>query len=223
MADVAVRLHPIWRVKMQKLGLDDVSPAFLPSGMRSLDPHVRAFALYGMYMGHFNLMENGLNEALVKTINVDRLRGIILTRNITFADKIYIMKCLVAMAFDKADRESHVSLLNRAKNCSEDRNMVAHSLFGPSPTSDGVEFFVVQARSELRFPTEDWSVNDVFSRVEDVRKIDNDLRRLAKEIPVRRIAQALAKKPEGLLTGQVGPLGRLFGLGASILDEGDPA
>lgn len=193
--------------------------AFTPDGMRSLEPKLRSFALFGLYMGHFSLMEVGLNNALIRGLNVDKINGTILTRNISFADKIKSLKCLVSIAYKEAERMKHISLLNRAIKCGETRNIVAHTPFMASKKTDGIEFYLIKANKELEFPEMDWSVDEVFSHVDEVREVDNELRELVIENHTHRIAQALLNRPSKNAPAQIGPLGALFGLGASIIED----
>jgi hypothetical protein len=109
----------------------------------------------------------------------------------------------------------------RARKCGEQRNIVAHTPFMASSVSDGVQFFPISASSKLEMPDMDWSIDDFLDHIDNINKIDNDLRSIEKRMPLQRIAEALlrgadAKSSEPDMTP---PIGGLFKLGANILDD----
>jgi hypothetical protein len=68
---------------------------------------------------------------------------------------------------------------------------VAHNLFVPSETSDGVEFVVVRARGKLNFPKNDWSVAKFEEIQEEIGEFSNELESLRENL---KISSAVMKE-----------------------------
>ncbi|MBZ9857473.1 hypothetical protein LB566_27175 [Mesorhizobium sp. CA13] len=138
-----------------------------------------------------------------------------------FDDKIKTLRTLVDLfVTDKKDAKRFDDLTKRARKCGELRNIVAHTPFRQSATSDGVEFFPISASSKLEFIDMDWSIDDFLREIKIINQIDNDLRSIEKRMSIQRMAQALMDVPEN--KGTATPLGGLFGLGAAAMDEQTP-
>jgi hypothetical protein len=81
-----------------------------------LAPETRAFTLVGAFMGYFALLEEGIGTALGEVLGIKGARRAIVTRNMSFDEKIKTLRTLVnfyivdktlAKAFDEvADSEA---------------------------------------------------------------------------------------------------------------------
>ncbi len=170
-----------------------VSQAFSAAGLRALDADTRAFALVGSFMGHFALLEGGINTALAQFLGLKGAKAAILTRNISFDDKIKSLRALVNLVVvDPVLAKNFDDLCKKAQTYGATRNIVAHTPFRASPITDGVEFFAIEAKSKLRVPEMDWSVEDFMSRIESIREIDNDIRAIESRI-LQNFAAALSE------------------------------
>ncbi|RWQ66671.1 hypothetical protein [Mesorhizobium sp.] len=188
----------------------------------TLDPNVRAFTLVGAFMGHFALLEVGINAAIGEVLGIKSVRRAIVGRNMGFDDKIKTLRALVdSLIANREEAKKFDTLAKRARTCGELRNIVAHTPFRSSPTSDGVEFFPVSASSKFAFPDMDWSIDDFLKHIDNIEQVDNDLRSIEIRISIQRIAEALigSRSAADLEKGTTSPLGGLFGLGAAFLDE----
>lgn len=182
-----------------------------------LDPDTRAFTLVGAFMGYFALLEEGIGSALGEVLDVKGARRIVITRNMNFDDKIKTLRSLVNFyVVDKDLATTFNELAKRARKCGETRNIVAHTPFRPSTSSDGVQFFPVSATSKIEMPNMDWSIDDFLKHIDDINQIDNELRKLESRMPLQRIAEALIQaKPEQ------NPFSGLLTLGAKLLNDPD--
>ncbi|MBX5175328.1 hypothetical protein HJB77_03330 [Rhizobium lentis] len=183
----------------------------------ALSPDMRAFTLVGGFMGFFALMESGINAALGEVLEAKGARAAIITRNMSFNDKIKTLRTLVDhFILDKQKAAEFDELAKRAQKFGELRNVVAHTAFRGSEKSDGVEFFTMEANSKLKFPETDWSIDDFLKHIDAINGIDNGLRSIESRMSFQRVAKALMERPKGSFGG-------LFGLGAQILEEDDDA
>ncbi len=124
-----------------------------------LPPNIRAFALVRHYLSSFALMESGVNGAIKAALKLDAGQGFIVCKNLQFRSKMLILRTLVDhLPMGEDERKSFDKLIVRLTVQSDDRNMVAHDVFGPDEHGDGVEFIVTKASGKLRFPDVRWSV-----------------------------------------------------------------
>lgn len=191
---------------MPVLGFDKQS-------LLELDPEIRAFTLVGAFMGHFALLESGINAAIGDVLDIRGLKATIVTRNMGFNDKIFTLRTLVnTFLFDKKLAKAFDQAARQAKASSEWRNIIAHTAFRSSETTDGVEFFQIKASGELKFPDLDWSIDRFIEEIDVIDSTDRKLRAIEMQMPMQRIAEALMNSPgEGQAT--LPPtLGGLFGL-----------
>lgn len=183
-------------------------PAFL-----ALEPNMRAFALVGSFMGHFALLESGINSALEQILEIKGARSLIVMRNMQFDDKIKTLKSLVDFfVFDRNQAKTFSSLANRCREFGVTRNVVAHTPFVASDTSDGVKFLVVTATSTLKMPEIDWSIDETLQQIDGILTLDRALRAIEKQMSLQRIAKALIES--GSQDSGGAKLGGLFGLGS---------
>lgn len=182
----------------------------IKSNLILLSPDERAFLLVGAYIGHFALLELGINNAIKTVLKLDIAASLIVTRNMTFDEKLKNLRALVkAFVPDKGEAKRFDDLAKEARKISELRNIIAHTPFHGSPTSDGVRFFVTRASSSLELEDLDWSIDEFVEQIDHVRQIDNRLRELEKSMSLQRVAEALGKR-------NAPPFGGLLALGAAM-------
>ena len=185
----------------------------IKSELLKLDADQRAFLLVGAYIGHFALLEAGLNQAIKEVLNLSIAAGLIVTRNMSFYDKVKALKSLVNFFIaDKIQAKEFEAAASKAHQIGEERNIIAHTPFGGSKTSDGVVFFETRATKELELKDLDWSIDEFIAKIENIRQVDNRLRQIEQSISLLRIAEALTKFPQS-------SLGELFGLFTSFTDN----
>ncbi|SMD19585.1 hypothetical protein [Rhizobium sp. RU36D] len=178
-----------------------------------LDSDERAFLLVGAYIGHFALLEMGINNAIKTVLNLNTAASLIVTRNMTFDEKIKNLRALVQFfIYDKEKAKKFDKLAKEARNISELRNIIAHTPFYGSQTTDGVRFFVTKASSSLEIENLDWSIDEFIERIDHVRQTDNGLREIEKSMSLQRIAEALSER-------DIPPFGGLLALGATMLAD----
>ncbi|UHS60600.1 hypothetical protein HRR99_03230 [Agrobacterium vaccinii] len=181
------------------------------SEMLKLEPDTRAFTLVGAYMGYFAVLELAINDAVGDVLDIDQAKLSIITRNMSLNDKINTLRSLVNFyVFDKTKAKEFDNWALKARKISEARNIVAHTAFRASPKTDGVEFFTIEAKKQLKFAETDWSVDDFIDRIDEINLIDNNLRSIKSRMSLQRIAKALMDSPPK------GALGGLFGLGSGL-------
>ena len=172
----------------------NVGQAFSTIGLRKLDADTRAFALVGSFMGHFALLEGGINDALAKSLGLKGAKAAIVCRNMSFDDKIKSLRTLINLVVvDTVLAKNFEKLSKEAQTCGATRNIAAHTPFRASPTTDGVEFFVIEAKSKLRVTEMDWSVEDFMSKIDNIRQIDNGIRAIEDTLSPQRFAEALSE------------------------------
>lgn len=181
-----------------------------------LDPETRACALVGYYLNKWAVMEGALDECIRKALNLDRGQGYVLARNISFMSKVFIFRTLMNEALGEKDRKkAYDKFAINIADLAKDRNMVAHSQFSADKTGDGVEFFVIAARSKLAFSEARWSINDTLQRVQDMVDATEKLGELetffSSSSAMKAIAKSLEKTPQHF--GGLGGLGGLRGWG----------
>lgn len=183
------------------------------SELLKLEPGTRAFALVGAFMGYFALLEQGIETALGEVVGIKGARRAVIGRNMGFDDKIKTLRTLVDLFIsDKDAANKFDELARRSRKCGELRNIVAHTPFRHSSTSDGVQFFPVSANSKLTFPDMDWSIDHFLMNIDNINRIDNELRSIESRMWIQRIAEALMRIPNTTTAPNDAQLGGLFGL-----------
>ncbi len=91
----------------------------------------RACELVGRFLYHFSRVEMQLNEAIIKLFKLDPEAGAIITANIEFFKKLYIVQC--AVSYQESKSTSPIAnvekIFNRIASENQARQIVAHSAF----------------------------------------------------------------------------------------------
>lgn len=189
----------------------------------SLEPEVRAFALVGYYLSGWGGMENALNRCIAKALNLELAQGVIVTHNLQFRNKIKILRTLInETVHPDQDRSRYDKFAIGLDNMSVDRNMVAHEWFEPCEKTGGVRFFVTKAHGKLQFPEVRWSIEavddkhtELFNAVKTLKSLEDVF---AHSDAIKAIVKALMDAPKEPSQ----PMGGLFGLGRTFLEDHQP-
>jgi hypothetical protein len=158
-----------------------------------LDPETKAFALVGAFIGSFALLEEGINIAFGDVMGIKGTRRAIVCRNMEFDDKILALRALVDRYIsDETEARRFDDLAKRASEFGTLKSRVVHTPFRPSPTSDGVQFFLMISGSKLKRPDMDWSIDDFLTHIANIHQTDSDLRAIDNRMTLR-IAEALIR------------------------------
>jgi len=163
-------------------------------------------------------MEGAVNAAISKALKLDSIQGVIVCKNISFRDKIHILRTVVDISpIDTAAKKQHDKFLNTVARYAMDRNMVAHDLFMADESRTGVEFLVAKAKGKLQFPTIIWTVDDVEKKSEELLTAQKELKNFSKLFGRLDVVKALLQR---LPQDNGSPIEALFQLGRQPL--GDP-
>jgi hypothetical protein len=156
----------------------------------SIPVELRCNFLVGTYLTYFAHMEYALDDALSSMLGLDRLRGLIVTKTTPFAAKVSMFRTLGTISPKEEVLAKLAKALSKANN---DRKILAHSPFGPSPSSDGVAFVVILARDKFDFPDIDWSVADFHAKISRLEEIRAELAGHSSKHAYSAVAAALLK------------------------------
>jgi hypothetical protein len=163
------------------------------SDFLSLDKETRAHALVGSFLQTWAVMEGKLDATIAEALGIHSLQELILCKNVQLSARIHILRTLVSIStLQETEKQRINKILNKlSEQYVNYRNIVAHNLFVPSETSDGVEFVVVRARSKLNFPKNDWSVAKFEEIQEEIGEFSNELESLRENL---KISSAVMKE-----------------------------
>jgi hypothetical protein len=128
----------------------------------SLDPETRCNALVGQYLRRFAELETCLNMAVQSAMALHDLMRFILCANITLREKVSILRAIVDVSKLPEEERKHFKsvLTDILEKCVPNRNMIAHEVFRPDATGEGVEFLRVKAKSGFELPSLVWKIAD---------------------------------------------------------------
>jgi hypothetical protein len=164
-------------------------------------------------MGHFALLESGINMAIGEVLDIRGIRSAIVTRNMGFDEKVKTLRTLVNLfVYDSKLAKRFDEAAKQAQKSSILRNVIAHNVFRRSEKTGGVEFFMVKASNKFEVPELDWSIEQFFEQIGLIEQTDRELRLIEEQMPFQRIAMALIKSMEASETSASATLGGLYGL-----------
>jgi hypothetical protein len=151
----------------------------------ALDRETRTVALVGSFLQRWASLETAIGTAIAAALKLTKLQEYILARNISFTYKLHILGALCTISRLEPDyKEYYRKVLNDIQAVYWRRNTVAHDLFAPSKTNDGVVFAVMRARGKVDFPDVDWSVSEfreAFTELDRLGLLMSDLGRIFKK------------------------------------------
>jgi hypothetical protein len=169
-------------------GVADSFESFFP-------PNI-GYALVGRFLQNWSFVEAGLRDAITKALGLSRLQGIWVCANISFRDKINILKTAIDVmpghsATAKADMKK---LLDNIAGHSPVRNMIAHDMFFPSADGRTVDFFVVKAKGKFEIPDEVWDVARFEQEYALLAGWATDLKGITTTLSHSRLAEAIMNR-----------------------------
>ena len=131
----------------------------------NLDPEIRAFAMVGQFLQTYAKMEEALHDAIGTALSIDPIKLKILAVNIEFSKKVQILRTLIdiSKSFTDEERKTANSECKKMITFAENRNIVAHTYFGPDFINKGVEFKTVKASGDFSADGKIW-LDDGFLR-----------------------------------------------------------
>jgi hypothetical protein len=125
---------------------------------KNLDPDTCAFAMVGQFLQTYAKMEEALHDAIGAALSIEPTKMKILAVNIEFSKKIQILRTLIDISESFTDDEitDKKSKCKKMITFAENRNIVAHTYFGPDSTNKGVEFKTVKASGEFSMDGKVW-------------------------------------------------------------------
>jgi hypothetical protein len=155
---------------------------------RSLDPKERAWTQVGRFMYHFARVEQKINQAVIKLIELDA-KAAPVVELLDFGRKLdgLVRASADAQATNDADKEFANDVCNRAFKINRDRTMIAHASF--EPTNDGVQFSrAVTTKGEVRPVSEPWTDGDFEKRYAEMSVLETEFDKLIERIkPVKQV------------------------------------
>ena len=105
------------------------------------NPLEQACALVRRFMHHHGRIEQKINQAVIKLLDLDERNASVVVSLVSFANKVKLVK---AAAYDQAQKDEEKQFADGTCGgifgINDDRNIVAHSSFEPAPDGDGVQF-----------------------------------------------------------------------------------
>lgn len=166
------------------------------------DALLRACAVAGLYLQAFSILEARLDGLLQQALRVDYLQALVVARNMPFMEKVRSVRSLLPVTVYGELAKKIDNRLKRFSALAEQRNIIAHSIFGPSDTG-GFEVLVVKASGSLKLPVFNWSIDEMFDLIEGLEDEENALRGLADEFKTFTVIM-----DSGYLNSDVLPDGR---------------
>jgi hypothetical protein len=162
---------------------------FAMTDIQDLDPETRAFAMVGQFLQAYAKMEETLHNAIGAALSIDPIKMKILAVNIEFSKKIQILRTLIDISesFTDDQRKTTKSECRKMITFAENRNIVAHTYFGPDKTNKGVEFKTVKASGDFSMTGKVWldeQFRHEIAQVADFEKLLGDIETKFQSTPV---------------------------------------
>lgn len=169
----------------------------------------QAYALVGLYLQQFALMEFSLGRLMAALLKLDTTQAQIITANMEFSAKAHTCRGLFKIAFPN-EKDADKLLADLVNKHAARRNVMAHSVFFAAQANHGLELHKVRAKGELKRETENASAVDIIREAGLLVGVGEYLDTLAEKATEQRdLLERIARAP-GL--GQWTPHGT-FGKG----------
>lgn len=165
----------------------------------------QCFRLVGEFMFHFAMLENELDGLLQRMMGLETISAAILTANIDMSKKVNLAITGIPFQYLAGiDTKKRVKDLKKLLKINDDRNLVAHSFFGPPTSGDGVQFNRTTARINLKMDPIIWSEAEFEAKFRMMREARELVAALTKEVtPVQSdqesaqwLEESLSIRPE---------------------------
>jgi hypothetical protein len=149
------------------------------------DYHLRAI---GAVVVNWQAIEMVMELTILGLYEISPDRGLVITSNLTFPNKLTILQILALRGAvkDKGEAVNLAKILKRIEAASKDRNRMVHGLWGPSPVQGLAERKSIRVRGRrLSAATEKVPLADVEAIARNLLDLRFDLSALAVRIGVR--------------------------------------
>lgn len=136
----------------------------------------RTFHLVGEFMFNWAHLESMLNRSVGKILHIDSvLNQVMLTANMSVREKLNVLRTalLLPVVKDSDEWKALNKLVDRIGDRNDDRNVVAHTSFGPH--SKGVTFYPIKAKREFAVPDLVWTTKEFAEKGEDMTLLTAEL------------------------------------------------
>jgi hypothetical protein len=152
------------------------------------DPLNRACELVGRFLYYFSRVEARLDEAITKLFKLDPETAPIVTANLDFHRKLYIVRSAVNYQNPKSTTpiKNVDETFSQIDTQNNGRQVVAHCSFEADP-SDGVKFKRVVAKKEMKSDDPHWTEKDFEGRFATLQRLEGELAEIVRKIEPDRI------------------------------------
>jgi hypothetical protein len=140
------------------------------------DPLAEACELVGCFLYHFSRMEQRLDCALIKILELDEDVAPVITANIDFAKKANLVRTAAAHQLKKSPHLPSVQgMFKRVYAMNDARTIVAHCAFEPA-SGGAVQFKRTQAKDgKIRTKDPKWTKEEFAKACHDLQALDMEL------------------------------------------------
>jgi hypothetical protein len=151
------------------------------------DPLETACSLVGRFQYHFGRVEQKIDQAVIKLLDLDEKAGHIVTGSVAFASKVnFVRTSAYQQAVNEKDKEFAEKTCDDVFAVNNVRQIVIHSSF--EPHDGGVQFRRTVARDgRVRVDDQVWNGEKFSEHYSTMRKLETDLDRLIeliKPVPI---------------------------------------
>jgi hypothetical protein len=155
------------------------------------DPLETACSLVGRFQYHFGRVEQKIDQAVIKLLDLDEKAGPIVTGSVDFAKKVNFVR---TSAYEQAQNDNDKQFAE--KTCDDVfkinnpiRQIVIHSSFEPAPGGGGVQFKRTVARDgRVSFDAPVWNDEKFAEHYAKMTSLEVDLDKLINLIkPVKQV------------------------------------
>jgi hypothetical protein len=142
------------------------------------DPLEAACSLVGRFQYHFGRVEQKIDQAVIKLLDLNDKAGPVVTGSVTFASKVNLVRtCAYQQAGNDQDKQFAKQTCDDVFDINDARQIVIHSSFAPH--DDGVQFSrTVAKKGRVRLDAPVWN-NEKFSKhYSKMSKLEADLDKL---------------------------------------------
>ena len=150
----------------------------MANAANSVDPLERACALVGRFQYHFSRVEQKIDEAIIKLLDLDEKAGQIVTGSVDFLKKVNLVRTSASQQLTaEQDKKFAEDTCKRVFAINDKRQDVIHSSF--EPVGDDVQFWRIVARGgNVRVFNVKWTDKDFEEQWAEMKELEAALSRL---------------------------------------------
>jgi hypothetical protein len=143
----------------------------------------QACSLVGLFQYHFARVEQKIDQAVIKLLDLDEKAASIVTGSVDFAKKLNLVRTSAYLqAGNDKDKKLADDTCVDVFNINMDRQVVIHSSFEPAPAG-GVQFRRTVAKNgRVRIDDQVWDDEKFSQRCSEMRRLEADLDKLIRLI-----------------------------------------